>query len=456
MTGSMHGRVRWRLTLWYAITLTLICLTLSTCVYLFVRTSSMLLLRTQADRDVAYVKALMDEAGDQWPGDASVARGPGGVRLFGTASAQRGERVTAAWREVFPAGLLGGSGQSDRIVQGSNGRHYFLHEAKTGTPGGPYTVAVAQDVEQTYAIGRKLTLLIWIGFPAALLASLAGGYWLAGHAIAPVAQMARRARDIGAENLSERLPVYDRDDEFGQLAVAFNDTLSRLEGAFERMRRFTADASHELRTPLTVIRSVGENALQHPGDGVRHADAIGSMLEEVDRLVQLLDGLLLLTRAQDGALPLERTVTDVSALVAHSIDSLAVLAEEKRQVLVCANAPGVLATVDEATLKQAVYNLLANAIRYTPAGGAIEARVASRAGEVVVEVADTGPGIAPEHQAHVFERFYRVEPDRSRATGGTGLGLAIAQWAVQANGGVIELESAPKHGSTFRIRLPVA
>jgi signal transduction histidine kinase len=172
--------------------------------------------------------------------------------------------------------------------------------------------------------------------------------------------------------------------------------------------------------------------------------------------VQLLDGLLLLTRAQDGALPLERTVTDVSALVAHSIDSLAVLAEEKRQVLVCATAPGVLATVDEATLKQAVYNLLANAIRYTPAGGAIEARVASRPGEVVVEVADTGPGIAPEHQAHVFERFYRVEPDRSRATGGTGLGLAIAQWAVQANGGVIELESAPKHGSTFRIRLPVA
>lgn len=456
MTGPMRGRVRRRLTLWYTITLTLICLGLSTCVFLFVRTSSMLLLRAQADRDIAQVKVLLGESGDAWPGNASLASGPGGAMLFGIASAQRGELATAAWREVFPAGLLGRGGQTDRIVQGGNGRHYFLQEATIAMGGETCTIGVAQDIEQTYAIGRKLVLLLWLGFPAALLASLAGGYWLAGRAIAPVAQMARRAREIGAENLSERLPVHDRDDEFGQLAVAFNDTLSRLEGAFERMRRFTADASHELRTPLTVIRSVGENALQHPMDGVRQADAIGSMLEEVDRLVQLLDGLLVLTRSEAGALPLERTVTDVSALVARLTESLAVLAEEKQQVLVCAPPSGVLAKVDEATLKQAVYNLVANAIRYTPAGGAIEARVLAHLGAVVVEVADTGPGIAAEHQPHVFERFYRVAPDRARATGGAGLGLAIAQWAVQANGGVIELESAPGRGSVFRIRLPAA
>lgn len=449
--GFARGRVRWRLTLWYAITLTVICVVLSTCVFLFMRTSGMLLLRTQADRDVAQVKVRLEKTGvDTAPDALSVVGDAGGVMLFGTVSALHGERLSASWRAAFPPGLLGRGGPAYRIEQGGNGRHYFLHEATIGV----YTVGVAEDIEQIYAIGRKLVLLLWIGFPAALLASLAGGYWLAGRAIAPVAEMARRAREISAENLSARLPVRDRNDEFGQMAVAFNDTLSRLEGAFERMRRFTADASHELRTPLTVIRSVGEHALQQPLDGARQADAIGSMLEEVDRLVRLLDGLLLLTRADADALALNRSAVDVAALVAHATDSLAVLAEEKRQTLVCANRSGAIATIDAATLKQAVYNLVSNAIRYTPAGGAIQVDVTTRAGEVVIEVGDTGPGIAAQHHPHVFERFYRVEPDRSRATGGTGLGLAIARWAVKANGGTIELASEPGRGSVFTIRVP--
>ena len=451
MMGFARGRVRWRLTLWYAITLTVICVVLSTCVFLFMRASSMLLLRTQADRDVAQVKVFLNKNGREAALEAlSPVAEAGGAMLFGTVSTLDGERVSAAWRAVFPPGLIGRGGQAYRIEQGGNGRHYFLHEAKIGAD----TVGVAEDIEQIYAIGRKLTLLLWIGFPAALLASLAGGYWLAGRAIAPVAEMARRAREISAENLSARLPVRYRNDEFGQLAVAFNDTLSRLEGAFERMRRFTADASHELRTPLTVIRSVGEHALQQRISGACEADAIGSMLEEVDRLVRLLDGLLVLTRADADALALDRIEVDVAELVAHATDSLAVLAEEKRQTLVCANRSGVMASADEATLKQAVYNVVSNAIRYTPAGGAIHVDVATRAGEVVIEVADTGPGIAAEHQPHVFERFYRVEPDRSRSTGGTGLGLAIARWAVKANGGTIELASEPGRGSVFTIRVP--
>jgi len=454
--GFARGRIRWRLTLWYAVTLTLICVVLSTCVFLFMRTSSMLLLRTQADRDTAQVKVLLEKGGDAALDTLPPVGEAGGAMLFGILSTPKGERVTAAWRAAFPPGRLGRGAPVYRIEQGSNGRHYFVHEAKIETQGGAYTLGVAEDIEPIYAIGRKLVLLLWIGFPAALLASLAGGYWLAGRAIAPVAQMARRAREIGAENLSERLPVYDRDDEFGQLAIAFNDTLSRLEGAFERMRRFTADASHELRTPLTVIRSVGEHALQQGGEGARQADAIGSMLEEVDRLVRLLDGLLVLTRADADALSLNRVSTDVAALVAHATDSLVVLAEEKQQTLVCANRSGVMASVDEATLKQAVYNLVSNAIRYTAVGGAIRVGVAARAREVVIEVADTGPGIAAEHQTHVFERFYRVDPDRSRTTGGTGLGLAIAQWAVKVNGGTIELESDPGRGSVFRVRLPPA
>jgi len=302
-----------------------------------------------------------------------------------------------------------------------------------------------------------LAAILATGIHFAVGLAVAGGYFLAGRVIAPVGAMADKAREITAESLAERLPVDNPADEFGRLAVVFNETLSRLQDAFERLRRFTADASHELRTPLTAMRSVGDVALQSPLDPAAYRDVIGSMLEEVDRLTRLVESLLTLTRADSGKLQLAPELLDLRALADNVISQLRVLAEEKLQSLtLCAPAP-LHAMGDAALLRRALMNLLHNAIKYTPTRGTIRVELkAIHSGEAVIEVHDSGPGIPAAHRDLVFERFYRVDASRSSEGGGVGLGLAIARWAIEANGGRIELASDERKGSLFRVFLPTA
>ncbi|MGH9391033.1 MAG: sensor histidine kinase, partial [Vicinamibacteria bacterium] len=256
-------------------------------------------------------------------------------------------------------------------------------------------------------------------------------------------------------SLTARLPIQNPRDEFGRLAGVMNDTLARLHDAFEGLRRFTADASHELRTPLTAIRSVGEVALQRSPDEKGYREAIGSMLEEVDRLTRLVESLLTLTRGESGRVPLARSLVDLSELAASVSESLRVLAENKEQILEVAPRADVKADCDPAILRQGLVNLLHNAIKYTPRRGAIRIVVKATASrEAAIEVQDTGPGIAAIHRERIFQRFYRVDSGRSRDTGGIGLGLSIARWAVEANGGRIEVDSEGGTGSIFRIVLP--
>jgi heavy metal sensor kinase len=286
-----------------------------------------------------------------------------------------------------------------------------------------------------------------------LLATLSG-YGLARHALRPVGKMAERATTITAESLSERLPVEDPADELGRLATVFNATLDRLERSFEQLRRFTADASHELRTPLTALKSVGEVALRSGADLEASREVIGSMLEEADRLARLVDSLLTLSRADAGRVKLTPEPTDLGALAREVTGHLGVLAEEKHQALSVEANGETPVRVDPLVLRQAVINLVDNAIKYCPNGKAIRIVVGSRGGDATLEVQDEGPGIAPEHRERVFDRFYRIDTSRSRELGGTGLGLAISKWAVEANGGKLELESEVGKGSRFRIVLP--
>jgi len=266
--------------------------------------------------------------------------------------------------------------------------------------------------------------------------------------------MARRAEQITAERLSERLNIENSGDELGHLGRVINETLARLERSFEQLRRFTADASHELRTPLTAIRSVGEVALQRSGDVNYYRDIVGSMLEEVNRLTRLVDSLLTMSRADAGRIPLQRAEVTVLDLAKESAGLLEVLAEEKNQKLTVEGDPMVSVRGDRVILRQALVNLIDNAVKYSPLRGNIFVRVGSNDGDAVVEVQDSGPGIRAEHRSKVFERFYRVDKARSREDGGTGLGLSIAEWAVGAHGGRIELDCGTEPGCIFRIRLP--
>jgi heavy metal sensor kinase len=301
------------------------------------------------------------------------------------------------------------------------------------------------DMVSVFSIGLPITVLL-IGLT---------GYIVAGRALRPVDTMAHRAGRISAEHLNERLLIENPDDELGHLGLAFNETLARLERSFEQLRRFTADASHELRTPLTAIRSVGEVALQNTGDATYYRDIIGSMLEEVGRLTRLVESLLTISRADAGQVQLQRTVVGVLGLAKESTALLEVLAEEKHQTIAVDGDPSLAVRGDRLILRQALINLIDNAVKYSPSGGSIQVRVKAIGKDVLIEVQDSGPGIPPEHIDKIFQRFYRVDRARTRAEGGTGLGLSIVEWAVSVNGGSVELNRVPGPGCTFTIRLPL-
>jgi heavy metal sensor kinase len=299
-----------------------------------------------------------------------------------------------------------------------------------------------------------MVALLGIGLPIVVVLVVITGYLVAARALRPVDSMAKRAAEITADRLNERLIIDNPDDELGQLGTAFNATLARLENSFDQLRRFTADASHELRTPLTAIRSVGEVSLRKSGDEKYYRDVIGSMLEETNRLTRLVDSLLTLSRADAGGIQLHLTDMSLLDLVRESAGLLEVLAEEKEQTLRVEGDGSLRVIADRTILRQALVNLIDNAVKYSPAGGSIRIRVMDNERDGVVEVQDSGPGIPAEHRNRIFERFYRVDKARTRAEGGTGLGLSIAQWAVTAHGGSIEVQCEPGIGSTFCLHLP--
>jgi heavy metal sensor kinase len=299
-----------------------------------------------------------------------------------------------------------------------------------------------------------MVALLGIGLPIIVVLVVITGYLVAAGALRPVDSMAKRAAEITADRLNERLIIDNPDDELGQLGTAFNATLARLENSFDQLRRFTADASHELRTPLTAIRSVGEVSLRRSGDETYYRDVIGSMLEETNRLTRLVDSLLTLSRADAGRIQLHLTEMNLLDLVRESAGLLEVLAEEKNQTLRVEGDASLRVIADRTILRQALVNLIDNAVKYSPAESSILIRVMDNERDGVVEVQDSGPGIPSEHRSRIFERFYRVDKARTRAEGGTGLGLSIAQWAVTAHGGTIELLCEPGFGSIFCIHLP--
>ena len=298
-----------------------------------------------------------------------------------------------------------------------------------------------------------LMLVLVLGLPLSVAVAGLGGYWLARGALAPVERMAERARAITAERLGERLPVDNPRDELGRLAAVFNDTLGRLESSFDQMRQFTADVSHELRTPLTAIRSVGEVGLRERRDEAGYRAIIGSMLEDASRLASLVERLLTLSRADLGEVELSSDAIDLGELAENVAADLGVLAEEKDQSLAVDRPGRARCLGDRLVLRQALLNLVENAIKYTPAGGRVRLRASTVGEQAVIEVCDTGPGIPAERRRRVFDRFYRGSHHRS-GEAGAGLGLAIAKWAVEASGGELTYEPAAGGGSRFCIRLP--
>jgi heavy metal sensor kinase len=335
-------------------------------------------------------------------------------------------------------------------------RHEFreqLEDELRANAGGEHEVTSPEErVEQE--LGEILVVLV-LGLPPIVALAGVGGYVLARRALAPIDHLGAEARRITAERLHERLSVPNQRDEIGRLAAVINETLARLESSFEQLRRFTADASHELRTPLSVIRGIGEINLRETRTPAEYKDAMGSMLEEVDRLTRLVDSLLQLSRGDAGTVRLSREAVDLGQVARDVVASLGILAEERQQRLRVDAADHVRVLADRLVLRDAVTNVIDNAIKYSPNGSTIDVRVQRDGARGAVSVIDEGPGIPVEHRERIFDRFYRIDEGRSRELGGTGLGLAIARWAVETNGGYISVDSTDR-GSVFRIVIPLA
>jgi heavy metal sensor kinase len=350
----------------------------------------------------------------------------------------------------------GEGGYSIRAARLVDGTTVRMASRRHTLDGRPIVIRLGYSEQPIWARFEELAVATLLAVPIVLALAGLGGYLLAKRALAPLEQMTSRAEEITSERLHERLPTGEVDDELGHLARVFNNLLARLEQSFEQLRRFTADASHELRTPLTAIRSVGEVALQKDGSREEYRDTIGSMLEEVNRLTALVESLLTISRADAGRIQLHPTIFPAMDLAREAAGLFEVLVEEKGQRIVVEGDEGVDVRGDRVFLRQALVNIIHNAVKHSPVGGAISVGVHSEpAGNVLIEIADDGPGIAPEHSQRIFDRFYRADESRSREEGGAGLGLSIAQWAVRVHGGDIQLRAALGEGCTFQICLPM-
>jgi heavy metal sensor kinase len=324
-------------------------------------------------------------------------------------------------------------------------------------PGGEvaeFVIVVAESRRELIDQMRALRRIFLLSLPAILLVAGLAGYLLARGSLAPIMEMTERAERINAESLHERLPVKNRQDELGRLASVFNELLARIENSFDGMRQFTADASHELRTPLAIIRGEADVALSQDRDPGEYRESLAIIQDEARRLSQIVDDMLALARADAGQRRLNQQEFYFNDLIEECVRSARALALNKRLSLNFEPSDDISLRGDEDLVRRMVLNLLDNAIKYTPDGGAVSVKLWREGGMIKFRVADNGIGIPEESAARVFERFYRVDKARSRAEGGSGLGLPIVKWIAEAHQGAVSLESAPERGSSFTITLP--
>lgn len=343
-----------------------------------------------------------------------------------------------------------------RKLQFGSGNRLLIHSMTLTTPdGNRFIVESGAPYHQIEVVlhGLLLTLAIYMPFVVSL--AVAGGYWLMRRSLQPVDEITKRAEGITSTNLSERLPVIRSGDELERLSISLNRMIQRLDNAFEHINRFSADASHELRTPLTILQLELEGMAQNHRSDAALGDQIGSALEETHRMSRIVESLLTISRLDAGEVKMDKSHLDLGELAASTAGEMKLLAEEKSLGLHLHAETGVHVVGDRVRLQQVIVNLIDNSIKYTPAGGMIEIRVGGEGNCAVLQVSDNGLGIPAHALPHVFERFYRADKARSRASGGAGLGLSIVKAICAAHNGEIKVSSQEGRGSSFRVELPL-
>jgi signal transduction histidine kinase len=291
------------------------------------------------------------------------------------------------------------------------------------------------------------------GLPA-LLVAFVGGWWLMRRSLAPVDTLTRSIERIHDHNLSQHLPRTGNGDEIDRLTQVFNDMTARLDQSFQRIRDFTLHASHELKTPLTVMQGELETACLEENLTEPQREQMASLLDEVQRLAKIVDGLSLLTKADAGQVTLSMAPVPMDALVSDAVEDARLLGYGDAVAVNVVACEAVTVRGDRHRLRQVLLNLADNAVKYNVPGGTVDVSLRRAGAEMVLTLENTGPGIPEENLPKVFSRFFRGDASHSSAVEGSGLGLSIAQWIVEAHGGTIRLDSREGGPTTVTVRLP--
>ncbi len=465
-SARFHGTVRWRLTLWYTAVLAVAFAIFG----LVVGGVEARGLQSELDRqllgilqsavaalDRAYREnpnitpaGLADEIAEMsLPADNSLCLELPNGRTLSRNTQGISEALLHDWlrspnREEM-AWTSRSGGQRWRVVR-------FQREAGPGLTG---RMVLARDLSfldgQLLSLTRTLSLVL----PSVLLLAAVGGYWLASRVLRPVERITGQARHIEAHGLDQRLKVERPHDEFGRLALVLNDLFERLGRAFQQQRRFLADAAHELRTPVAIVRSQTDVALQQARPADEYVRALQAIRKETEHLSAIVEDLLLMARADSAQLPVRKEEVDLVEIADECCRSLRPLAQERNLTLRWDVGSELSVCGDGRLLRRAVTNLLLNAISYTLAGGTVSVNVRGEAERAVLDVADTGIGIAQEDLPFLFDRFYRVRQQGGSGTEGSGLGLGIVKMIAGLHGGSVTVESRLGAGSTFSLAIPL-
>ena len=376
------------------------------------------------------------------------------------------------WSDRTPQEPPAGTGRLPLSAQALNRASAGLETFETLEGLGPYSVRVltqpvreagrvtsliqvGMSLESVSVTRHRFLLVMAAVLPLAVLLASSGGWLLARRALRPVDQMTEAARRISAEHLDERVHTTGTGDELDRLAATLNDMLGRLDVTFRQIRQFSADASHELQTPLTILQGELEVALRAPRTPDEYRRVLRSALEESGSIARLVEGLLLLSRADAGVLRMDHQPVDLARLVGEVCEQSQVLAKARGVTLDLGPLTPVTIQGDPQHLRRLIVNLVDNGLKYTLAGGRVTLTLHQDGAWAILRVVDTGIGLTPEGQERILQRFYRAPTAMSREVEGSGLGLCIAHSIVEAHGGTIQVESAEGHGSIFTVYLPL-
>ncbi len=339
-------------------------------------------------------------------------------------------------------------------------RWVVLHPAQDGETLEAMGMTLSQDFQLQVGFGmaerKRLLGYVKSIFPLValplLLLGLSGGVFLANRALSPLRDLSRAVAQVEAGGFDARVPMPHTQDELHDLAAQFNTMLGRIEALISGMRGTLDNVAHDLRTPLMRLRLSVEQALQQKADPETLREALQDCAEEAERISRMLTTFMDISEAESGAMALNRSETPLRELAAEVMELYQMLAEDKHITFTLHPGEDLAATVDPDRLRQALANLLDNALKYTPELGQVDLRIQRQGNKAAISVEDSGPGIPDEDLPHIFDRLYRG--DKSRSQRGLGLGLSLVQAVVTAHGGRIEVQSDPNNGARFTILLP--